>query len=103
MIIKSEKISNNDYFISSKMVKRKVISVSLALFIIMSTLLMPGSVALAAISTGSSSNTILAAPLQLQQPKTHEYTLIAQDTTLLIAPGVRVDAWTYNGTIPGPN
>src|SRR6188472_291363 len=120
MIIKSEKISNNDYFFSSKTVKRKVISVSLALFIIMSTLLMPGSVALAAISTGSSSsNTILAAnsnntdndgilkkqqqqPLQLQQPKTHEYTLIAQDTTLLIAPGVRVDAWTYNGTIPGP-
>jgi nitrite reductase (NO-forming) len=121
MIIKNKKISNNDYFISSKTVKRKVISVSLALFIIMSTLLMPGSVALAAISTGSSSsNTILAAnsnntdndgilkkqqlqqPLQLQQPKTHEYTLIAQDTTLLIAPGVRVDAWTYNGTIPGP-
>ena len=36
------------------------------------------------------------------QPKTHEYTLIAQDTTVEIAPGVRVDAWTYNGTIPGP-
>jgi FtsP/CotA-like multicopper oxidase with cupredoxin domain len=35
-------------------------------------------------------------------PKTHEYTLIAQDTTVEIAPGVRVDAWTYNGTIPGP-
>ena len=70
----------------------------------MSTLLIPGTVALAAISTGSSSsNTILAAnsnntdndgilkkqqlqqPLQLQQPKTHEYTLIAQDTTLQIA------------------
>lgn len=34
--------------------------------------------------------------------KTHEYTLIAQDTTVEIAPGVRVDAWTYNGTIPGP-
>src|SRR6476659_3946852 len=37
-----------------------------------------------------------------QQPKTHEYTLIAENTTLEIAPGVRVDAWTYNGTIPGP-
>ena len=61
MIIKSKKISNNDYFISSKTVKRKVISVSLALFIIMSTLLIPGTVALAAIPTGSSSNTILAA------------------------------------------
>src|SRR6185437_16677813 len=39
---------------------------------------------------------------QQLQSKTHEYTLIAQDTTVEIAPGVRVDAWTYNGTIPGP-
>jgi nitrite reductase (NO-forming) len=38
----------------------------------------------------------------LQQSNTHEYTLIAEETTLEIAPGVRVDAWTYNGTIPGP-
>lgn len=38
-----------------------------------------------------------------QQPqKIHEYTLIAENTTLEIAPGLRVDAWTYNGTIPGP-
>ena len=37
-----------------------------------------------------------------QQPKTREYTLIAENTTLEIAPWVRVDAWTYNGTIPGP-
>src|SRR6476619_5067357 len=36
------------------------------------------------------------------QSKTHEYTLVAEETTLEIAPGVRVDAWTYNGTIPGP-
>ncbi len=34
--------------------------------------------------------------------KTVKYTLIAQETTLEIAPGVRVPAWTYNGTIPGP-
>jgi nitrite reductase (NO-forming) len=34
--------------------------------------------------------------------KTIKYTLIAQETTLEIAPGVRVPAWTYNGTIPGP-
>jgi nitrite reductase (NO-forming) len=39
---------------------------------------------------------------QQQQPKTHEYTLIAENTTLEIAPGLRVDAWTYNGTVPGP-
>ncbi len=37
-----------------------------------------------------------------QQPKTREYTLIAENTTLEIAPGLRVNAWTYNGTIPGP-
>lgn len=35
-------------------------------------------------------------------PITREYTLIAQDTTVEIAPGIRVEAWTYNGTIPGP-
>ena len=42
----------------------------------------------------------------VQQPKvpvkTHEYTLIAEDTTIEIATGIRVDAWTYNGTVPGP-
>ncbi len=41
-----------------------------------------------------------------QQPhapiRTHEYTLIAEDTTIEISPGMRVDAWTYNGTVPGP-
>lgn len=41
-------------------------------------------------------------PSSSQQPKTHEYTLIAEETTLEIAPGLRVDAWTYNGTVPGP-
>lgn len=34
--------------------------------------------------------------------RTIEYTLVAQNTTLEIAQGVRVEAWTYNGTIPGP-
>jgi len=37
-----------------------------------------------------------------QHQKVHEYTLIAEDTTIEIAPGLRVDAWTYNGTVPGP-
>ena len=41
-------------------------------------------------------------PSSSQQSKTHEYTLIAEETTLEIAPGLRVDAWTYNGTVPGP-
>jgi nitrite reductase (NO-forming) len=41
-------------------------------------------------------------PSSSQEPKTHEYTLIAEETTLEIGPGLRVDAWTYNGTIPGP-
>ena len=49
-------------------------------------------------STSSSSSSVS----EQQQPKTHEYTLIAQNTTLEIAPGLRVDAWTYNGTVPGP-
>ena len=33
---------------------------------------------------------------------THNFTVIAEDTTIEIAPGTRVEAWTYNGTIPGP-
>ena len=33
---------------------------------------------------------------------TRTYTVIAEDTTLEIAPGTRVEAWTYNGTMPGP-
>lgn len=37
-----------------------------------------------------------------KSPRTIKYTIIAQDTTVEIAPGVRVEAWTYNGTIPGP-
>jgi len=112
LIAKEEKIgNNNDYLSSSKKAIRKAISISLALFI-MSNLLIPSTVALAATLTGSSNTTFGAESnnnndnIQKQQSqpqqKTHEYTLIARDTTLQIAPGVRVDAWTYNGTIPGP-
>ena len=35
-------------------------------------------------------------------PVTREFYITAEDTTIEIAPGVRVEAWTYNGTIPGP-
>jgi nitrite reductase (NO-forming) len=35
-------------------------------------------------------------------PTTRTFTIVAEDTTLEIAPGTRVEAWTYNGTIPGP-
>ncbi|MEA2472964.1 MAG: hypothetical protein QOE06_879 [Thermoleophilaceae bacterium] len=31
-----------------------------------------------------------------------EWTLIAQDKTIEVAPGVKYDAWTYNGRVPGP-
>jgi manganese oxidase len=31
-----------------------------------------------------------------------EYTLIAQETEIVVAPGVTYPAWTYNGTVPGP-
>src|SRR6476469_9708556 len=52
-------------------------------------------------------NTVANVSKQYQQqlssaPHTREYTLIAENTTLEIAPGLRVDAWTYNGTIPVP-
>src|SRR5215203_2998986 len=112
LIAKEEKIgNNNDYLSSSKKAIKKAISISLALFI-MSNLLIPSTVALAATITDTSNTTFNAESnnnndnIQKQQsqsqPKTHEYTLIARDTTLQIAPGVRVEAWTYNGTIPGP-
>src|SRR5687768_10356596 len=32
----------------------------------------------------------------------HEFTIIAQDKNLEVSPGVFMDAWTFNGTIPGP-
>ena len=34
--------------------------------------------------------------------RAREYTLVAQDVELEIAPGVFFPAWTYNGTVPGP-
>ena len=35
-------------------------------------------------------------------PHIVEITLEARVDTVTIAPGVDIDAWTYNGTIPGP-
>ncbi len=43
-----------------------------------------------------------AGALQGGAQRTVEYTLIGENTTLEIASGIRVEAWTYNGTIPGP-
>src|SRR3954447_17046034 len=34
--------------------------------------------------------------------RVREYTLVARDTEIEIAPGVFFPAWTYNGTVPGP-
>ena len=34
--------------------------------------------------------------------RAREYTLVAHDVELEIAPGVFFPAWTYNGTVPGP-
>ena len=60
-----------------------------------------GNIALAQSSQPQRQN-LLPSSSSSQQPTTHEYTLIAENTTLEIAPGFRVDAWTYNGTMPGP-
>jgi nitrite reductase (NO-forming) len=104
------------YFHSSKItITSKAISILFALFTV-SILLIASPVVLGATSTGSNNNTISSIignnkdnnnnntvqKQPQQQPKTHVYTLIAEETTLEIAPDVRVDAWTYNGTIPGP-
>ena len=56
------------------------------------------------VATSPDNANAMGAKVQAVEPqaKTHEYTLVAEETTLEIAPNVRVDAWTYNGTIPGP-
>ena len=41
-------------------------------------------------------------PLPYQKGRVREYTLVATDEELEIAPGVFFPAWTYNGTVPGP-
>ena len=48
-------------------------------------------------ATGFDNANAMGAKVQAleSQAKTHEYTLVAEETTLEIAPNVRVDAWTY--------
>lgn len=41
-------------------------------------------------------------PLPYKKGRVREYTLVATDEELEIAPGVFFPAWTYNGTVPGP-
>ncbi len=41
-------------------------------------------------------------PLPHRPGRVREYSLIAVDRDLEIAPGVFFPAWTYNGTVPGP-
>jgi nitrite reductase (NO-forming) len=64
-------------------------------------------IAVATMTTGTvtaltNDNDIRSIAAADREPKTIRYTLVAQETTLEIAQGVRVPAWTYNGTIPGP-
>lgn len=67
------------------------------------SMILSGIVLVAAVTSLENANA-MGAKVQALEPhaKTHEYTLVAEETTLEIAPNVRVDAWTYNGTIPGP-
>ncbi len=67
------------------------------------SIMLTGIVLVVAVTYPDNANA-MGAKVQTAQPqaKTHEYTLVAEETTLEIAPNVRVDAWTYNGTIPGP-
>ena len=41
-------------------------------------------------------------PLPYRPGRVREYSLVALDRDLEIAPGVFFPAWTYNGTVPGP-
>src|SRR5919197_3756595 len=42
------------------------------------------------------------APLPYKRGRAREYTLTAVDKRIEVAQGVFFDAWTYNGTVPGP-
>ena len=42
------------------------------------------------------------APKPYRAGRVREYTVVASDAELEIAPGVFFPAWTYNGTVPGP-
>jgi FtsP/CotA-like multicopper oxidase with cupredoxin domain len=47
--------------------------------------------------------TVLETPEDLNaDPRVLEINLIAEVAQVEVSPGVRVEAWTYNGTIPGP-
>jgi nitrite reductase (NO-forming) len=68
-----------------------------------SIVILVGIAIVALVSFPTSSHVSFADKASIQSsPTTRHYTIIAQDTTIEIAPGVRVDAWTYNGTVPGP-
>ena len=41
-------------------------------------------------------------PLPHKPGRVRDYTLVATDQEIEIAPGVFFPAWTYNGTVPGP-
>jgi FtsP/CotA-like multicopper oxidase with cupredoxin domain len=42
------------------------------------------------------------APLPHRPGRVREYSLVATDEEIEVAPGVFFPAWTYNGTVPGP-
>ncbi len=53
-------------------------------------------------TTRSNSTTTTTTTSSSITPTRKEYTLIAQDAELEIAPGKVVKTWTFNGTMPGP-
>jgi len=64
------------------------------------TMIMLLSFSSAIVSGFNFENRIAIASQQTQ--KTKEFTLIAEETTLNISPSKKINAWTYNDTIPGP-
>jgi len=64
------------------------------------TMIMLLSFSSAIVSDFNSDNRIAIASQQTQ--KTKEFTLIADETILNISPSKKINAWTYNDTIPGP-
>lgn len=87
-------------------IKSPLLKMILSLALISALLVNNGYSNFSAVSFGQTSNNIdnkTASSQYLNSTtKTKEFTLIAEETTLNISPSKRINAWTYNGTIPGP-
>src|SRR5689334_1514093 len=71
--------------------RTKLAAAAAAVLLVLVGLLTVGALVQAGRDSGSAS-----------QPQLREFHLVAQETEVELQPGLKVKAWTYNGTMPGP-